>query len=158
MRPTGQLEKSLAALTIAIDQGHRERATALEDSHTGEHFQQVRVDLSGNATAVWGFSDTDVAFALPFLYAPSQRAVPFKLPHFTHGIEFKVTPESFVLLNAQVVGWHETEEGWIVGAKVRFAVCAPNFQAGGAAITFSATAHLTFQGYATYAESEEFDT
>lgn len=178
-RPAGALERSLASLTIAIHQDREERRSALADAYTGEHFQQLHVDLSGLATATWGFSDEDVSFELPFLYAPAQRMVPFEVPHYTFGVEHKVTPSDLVLIDAHVLSWHVTEERWIVGAKVRFAVCAPNFSSApplasvtwepervgarvGAVdltqgVPFNATAHLTFQGYATYAEGEEFD-
>lgn len=154
-RPTGQLEKSLAALTIAMHEGLRERQAAKADAHTGEHVQQIHVPLSGSLAAAWGYSDRDVNFLLPFLYAPSQRQVPFDVPHFTYGVEFVTPPSDLVLVQAHVLSWRKSEESWITGARVRFTACAPNASAH---IPFNAMAHLSFEGYATYAEGEEFDS
>lgn len=184
-RPTGQLEKALSELTIAVKQDADERRLALRDSYTGEHFQQVHLGVSGLATKIWGYADRDVVFELPFLAAPAQRQVPFAVPHFNYGIEHITSPRDLVLINAHVLAWRITEENWIVGARMRIAAQAPNFippapiltlaEIGptglppimGAASTspadldgvpFNITAHLTFQGFATYAEGEEFDS
>lgn len=175
-RPIGQLEKSLASLTIAIKRGADERHAALADGYTGEHVQQIHVDLSGVAASDWGFADKDVNFLMPFVYAPAQRQVPFEVPHFTYGIEFKVPPAGIVAITAHVLSWRQTPEGWITGAKVRFIAMAPGSQpvantvtkpregapiragaTSGGGVSFTATAHLSFEGYATYAEGEEFD-
>jgi hypothetical protein len=181
MRPTGQLEKSLASLTIAIKQGELERNAALADGHMGEHTQQIHVPVSGIATSTWATREQNVNFLMPFLYAPLQRQVPFEVPHFHYGVEFKAPPSDLVLVVAHVLSWTRTEENWIVGAKMQFAAQAPNFvqqvintvtkpephrggvvragetQSSLPGIPFNATVHLSFQGWATYAEGEEFD-
>lgn len=171
MRPTGQLEKSLAALTIGIASDRQQREQALADAHTGEHIQQVQVDLSGQLTSSWGYADKDVAFLMPFLSARSQRQVPFEVPHFSYGVEFVTQPSDLVVITAHVLSWRRSPENWITGARVRFAAVAPNAQpappspslraevrvgTSSGSVSFNATAHLTFEGYATYAEGEEF--
>lgn len=150
-RPQGQLEKSLAALTIGVHQSAQERHRALIDAHAGEYEQQVHVPLAGQAGLGWNFTDKVVNWELPFVYAPTQRRVPFATPHFTHGIEFIEAPNDLVLITAHVVKWSISEEGWYTGATVRFACNGPN-----SPIKYSAIAHLSFQGYASPAEGDEF--
>jgi hypothetical protein len=150
-RPRGQLERSLAALTIGVQNGVSERRKALSDTFTGEYEQQVHVPLSGQASATWGFTDQPVNWELAFLYAPLQRRVPFGTPHFTYGIEITGGQGDLVLIHAHVIGWTITEQRWYVGATVRFAACAPNATD---TIPYSAIAHLSFEGFAAVAETD----
>jgi hypothetical protein len=152
-RPAGQLERSLAALTIGIQHGTAQRKRALKDTVTGEYEQQVHVPLDGSANTGWAFTDAAVQWEMPFLYAPLQRRVPFPAPHFTYGIEMTAGKGELVVIHAHLVGWTITDAQWYVGATVRFAVCAPNALA---ASPFSAVGHLSFEGYATMAETDEF--
>ena len=152
-RPVGQLERSLASLTIGMAQGIAERKRVLKDTVTGEYIQQVRVPINGVATDAVTYADKPVQWEMPFLYAPLQRRVPFETPHFTPGIEIISGQNAFIDIRAQVIQWTITEEEWYVGATVRFAANCP-----GATdlFTFSAIGHLSFQGYATMAETDEF--
>lgn len=153
---TGQLQRALEGMTIGVHQGALFRKRTLADGHTGEYEQQVQVQLGGTAGNEWGFVDSEVTFELPFVYAPLQRRSEFTTPHFTRGIEvLNSAPDPTTLLNidAHVVGWTTTEEGFIVGARVRFSVCAPNATDN---VPYTAIAHLAFQGYASYAEGDEF--
>jgi hypothetical protein len=151
----GQLEQSLSALTIGVVQGKEWRERVLSDTHSGEWHQQVQLQFSGSAGNQWGFVDHDVYFEYPFLYAPSQRLVPFDRPHFSKGFE-NLTPSStnLVHLDAQVVNWITNDSNWIIGATIRLYAVGPNNDV--TAEPFSAIAHLTFQGYAAYAEGEEY--
>jgi|GraSoiStandDraft_43_1057313.scaffolds.fasta_scaffold707472_1 hypothetical protein len=154
-RPTaGQLERSLASLTIGLVQGQQFRQRVLSDTYQGEWDQQVQLEFSGGAGNQWGFVDTDIMFEYPFLYAPTQRLVPFDRPHFNKGFELLTPSTTLVHLDAQVISWNINESNWTVGAKIRLYAVAP-----AADVTpelFRAIAHLTFQGYATYAEGDEF--
>ena len=152
-RPAGQLERSLAALTIGVHQDAAQREKALSDTATGPYQQVVHVELTGSATATWGSVDRDVQWELPFLYAPLQWRVPFPTPHFEPGIEVTAGQGELVVIHAHIVGWTVTEAQWYVGATVRFAVAAPN---AAAATPFAAIGHLTFTGWATMAETDEF--
>lgn len=152
-RPGGQLERSLAALTIGIHQGVVARGRALADTRTGEYEQQVHVPLSGIANNGWGFVDMPVQWELPFLYAPLQRRVPFPTPHFTYGIEMTAGQGELVVIHAHVTAWTITESQWYVGANVRFAASAPNAIAPS---PYLAIGHLSFEGYATLSEGDEF--
>lgn len=154
MRARGQLDRSLAALTIGMHMSARDRHRALMDTKTGEYEQQVHVPLSGVAAAGWGFTDRSINWELPFLYAPLQRRAPWDKPHFTHGIEFVRPPSDLVVITAHVVRWTVSEEGWVCGATARFGVSAPNATAAG--VGYSAIAHLSFQGFASSVEGEEF--
>lgn len=151
--PRGQLERSLAALTIGVHQGARQRRRDLYDTRIGEYEQQVHVPLSGEATADWGYADQAVAWEMPFLYAPLQRRVPFPTPHFTYGIEMTSGQSALVLIAAHVIDWTVTDQQWYVGATVRFAACAP---LATDPQPYAAIAHLSFEGYATSAEIDEF--
>lgn len=153
-RPLGQLERSLAALTIGVAQGRERRARSLADAFTGEWEQQLRLDLSGQAAGGWGWGDRRVTFDIPFLYAPLQRTIPFETPQFTYGVEMTQTTDTLVLVHAHLLKWTINRQGWITGATLRFGVQAP---AATAPMPFSATVHLTFQGFGTTAEQEEDD-
>lgn len=156
-RPGGQLERSLAELTIGVAQGQARRQLALDDSATGEYEQQVRLPFSGHAASGWGFSELTVRFELPFLYAPLQRRVPFETPHYRKGLEIIESKGHPLLLDVVVIGWETSDEGWCTGARVRLAVCAPG-QVPPDLVPYKAVAHLSFQGYATYAEGDEFQS
>src|ERR1700752_4240028 len=103
--PAGQLERSLAALTIGVHAGARQRVKALSDTVTGEYEQQVHQKLSGVASSAWAFSDQVVQWELPFLYAPLQRRVPFPTPHFTYGIEITAGQGEFGGVQRPNVRW-----------------------------------------------------
>lgn len=152
-RPQGQLERSLAALTIGVHQAARTRRRALLDTETGPTRQLVQVPLSGQASSGWGYTSEQVKWEQPFLYAPGQWLVPFATPHFEPGFHVIGSGGQLLLLQAHVIGWKVLDEGWTVGATIQFASCAPN---ASAAVAFSAVAHLTFTGYATPAEGGEF--
>jgi hypothetical protein len=150
-RPGGQLDRSLDALTSGLIRGKAARESQLAHTEAREIEQQVRVPLSGKAGSEWGSIDKKVGLALPFIWAPDQRGVPFKTPHFSYGIELGVGSNVLVVVHAQVVNWTKNDSSWIIGAKMRFAAIAPG--SGVTPVSFSAMAHLTFQGWA--AESEE---
>lgn len=150
----GQLERSLAALTIGVVQGQQHRERVLRDTHTGEWDQQVQLEFSGSAGNQWGYADTEIMFEYPFLYAPAQRLVPFDRPHFNKGFEMLTPSTNLVHLDAQIISWNTNDTGWIVGCKVRLYAVAPANDVS--AESFNAIAHLTFQGYAAYAEGEEY--
>lgn len=156
-RPMGQLERSLAALTIGVHQGTQQRRKALADTYAGDYEQQVHVPLSGTAALAWSFSDHDVQWEMPFLYAPVQHRVTFPTPHFNPGIELTGPRGDLVVIHAHVLGWTVTESQWFVGATIRFAVSAPAVLST-ATVPFSAVAHLSFRGYAAMAETDEFAT
>jgi hypothetical protein len=151
--PRGGLARSLAALSIAPEVERADRASALSDTATGEYEQQVHVPLSGVAAPTPAFIDAPVAWELPFLYAPLQRRVPFPTPHFTCGIEHTAGTGQLVLIHAHVIAWTVTESQWYVGATVRFDVSAPLAIANS---PYAAIAHLSFSGFGTLAEAEEF--
>ena len=155
-RPMGQLERSLAALTIGVAQGERQRRLALADTHTGEYMQQVHVPLSGVATGGWGSIDVPVTWELPFLYAPLQRRVPFPTPHFHANFEVTAGQGALLLMHAQLIAWNVTDADWYVGATIRFAIAAPGGQNPNPQIAYSAIAHCSFQGFATLPEGDEF--
>lgn len=150
----GQLERSLSALTIGVVQGQKFRERGLSDTYTGEWDQQVQVEFTGTAGSQWGWTDTDITFEYPFLYAPAQRLVPFDRPHFSKGFELLGASITLVHLDAQIVAWNINDNNWTIGATVRLYVVAP--LADVEPLAFSAIAHLTFQGYAAYAEGAEF--
>jgi hypothetical protein len=156
--PHGQLERSLAALTIGVHQAAEQRRRTLADTITGEYEQQVHVPLAGEAAAGWAFVDSAVRWEMPFLYAPLQRRVPFPAPHFGYGIEHVSGQSALVVIHAAVAGWTITDEQWYVGATVRFAVHAPAADPASPGTPYAAVAHLSFQGYATMAETDEFAT
>jgi hypothetical protein len=150
----GQLERSLSALTIGFAQGQKLRADILTDTHSGEWHQQVQLQFSGSAGNQWGYVDHNIYFEYPFLYAPSQRLVPFDRPHFSKGFENLTPGTSLVHLDAQVIEWTTNDSNWIIGATIRLYAVAPANDV--TAEPFSAIAHLTFQGYAAYAEGDEY--
>lgn len=149
-RATGQLERSLAALTIGLRKGMDARARS-NAMASGEYTQQLRVPLSGQVGSAWIHQERAVTWQLPFLYAPQQRNVPFLTPQFHASFEFVAPAKELVVLQAHINGWTQGPNGWIVGAVVRFAVQAPN-AATDVMVDFSVSAHLTFQGYAAYPE------
>lgn len=151
-RSGGQLERSLAALTIGHSQDQKARKDQLSYSSAREVEQQVRVPISGTAGNGWGLVDVPVGFKFPFLYAPIQRPVPYGTPHFSYGVEMGTGTNTLIVVHAQILTWNTTDSGWIIGATVRLQASAPQVTVD-ANVNFSATAHLRFQGYA--AESEE---
>lgn len=155
-RPQAQLDRVLAALTIGVHQSVKHRRLALEDTRTGPKHQLVQVPISGQAGNGWGYATPDhrVSWELPFLYAPGQWLVPFSTPHFQASFAQISGLSDLILFHAHVIGWRQTEEGWFVGATVRFASCAPN---AASTVPWSGMAHLTFSGYAALAEVGEFD-
>lgn len=157
-RPVGSMERSLAAVTIGMARDQKSRRLALADTHQGEWEQQIHLPISGQATNVVAHVDCDVSWELPFLYAPQQRQVPFEVPHFTKGFEQTVQTAALIRYDAYVTQWAKNDQGWITGAVVRIIVDAPNVPAVGPAIPYQATAHLSFEGYATMPEGDEFLT
>jgi len=143
------LDDSLHALTIGVHQSRIDRANALSDTRTTEYEQQVHVPLSGAANTGWASVDKKVNWEIPYLYAPVQRRVPFKVPHFTYGVEFENAPAALVIIHVAVLRWTRTEQDWIVGATIRCAVLAPEATAP---VPYSAVAHLSFQGWGSAAE------
>ncbi len=154
-RPGGQLERSLTALTIGVAIDAKDRARALDANRTGEYEQQIHQPMAGNAAAAHGFVDATVYWEMPFLYAPAQRRVPFETPHFVFGVEHLQSTGVLVLVDAHVIGWVVSPEGWYTGAKVRLSAVAPTLGSG-ALEPFSAIVHMSFQGYASFAEGAEF--
>jgi hypothetical protein len=155
-RPTGQLERSLAAVTIGAMTDWRAREQSLEDTAKGEYLQQVQVQLAGVAAAAWGFATVDINWEIPFLYAPAQRRVPFKVPHFHSGFELGTgTSDVGYLFSAHVVKWLQSKEQWYVGATVQLGACAPNSIKDE---PYAAVAHLSFSGWGTPAQGDEFAT
>lgn len=155
-RPQGSLERGLVAMTIGVQQDRDFRKRMLEDSQQGEFEQQVQLQFSGTAGNDWGFVDTPVMFEYPFLAAKAQRLVPFDTPHFTKGFELTNASDTLVHIDAQIVKWNINESGWIIGATVRLYATAPSMAA--APQPFQGIAHLRFQGYATYAEGDEYQS
>jgi hypothetical protein len=155
--PRGQLERSLAALTIGVHQSVQRRRRALYDARTGDYEQQVHVPLSGQAALAWAYVDRPVQWEMPFLYAPLQHRVSFTTPHFNYGIEHTSGQDALVIINASVADWTVTDQQWYVGATIRFAVHAPAADPT-ATMPYAAVAHLSFRGYATMAETGEFAT
>lgn len=151
-RPQGQLDRTLDALTIGIAQDKAKRKKQLGYSAGVEMEQQVRVPLSGKAGNGWGFTDTEVNWPYPFIWAPGQRGVTYATPHFSYGIVHGQQTKRLILIHAQVIRWNINDASWVVGATVRFASSAPE-AAVEELIDFSAMAHLTFQGMG--AETEE---
>lgn len=151
-RPIGQIDRTLDALTIGVVKDKEARDRQLSYSAGTEMEQQVRVPLSGKVANGWGFVDDDVAWSLPFIWAPGQRNANFKTPHFNYGIVLEVQTEELIVIHAQVVRWVINDSSWVVGATVRFASSAPQL-AEGEELDYAATAHLTFQGLG--AETEE---
>jgi hypothetical protein len=146
-RPAGQLDRALQALTLDIHADSARRRHMLSDGYSGEFEQQFQVNISGTAGNVWGFVDQAFSFEFPFLWAPLQRRSDFKTPHFRCGIELTNPTPTLVLLHAHVIGWTQSPETWIIGANVRFAVCAPSVTT--TAVAYNAIAHLAFEGYAS---------
>jgi hypothetical protein len=153
MRPGGQLDRALAALTIGPILSEKHRRQALRDTHTSAKHQLIQLPVTGQAGTGWGFSRQKVKWEQPFLYAPGQWLVPFQTPHFHANFDVLGSGGQSLLLDAKVVGWKVLEEGWTVGATIEIGACAPNATA---AVSFSAVAHLTFTGYAAAAEAGEF--
>jgi hypothetical protein len=153
-RSTGQLERSLAAITIATATDLRARDKSLQDTAKGAYLQQIQVQLAGVAVGAWGFATVDVHWEIPLLYAPLQSRVPFKVPHFHFGFELSTgTKDVNYLFSAHIVKWLQSKEQWYIGATVQLGACAPN------AIKeqpYAAVAHLSFSGYGTPAQGDEF--
>lgn len=151
-RPQGQLDRSLAALTVGVLQGKIERDDQLHHSAGREVTQQVRVPLSGAAGNGYGSAEKKVGWQFPLLWAPRQRKASFKTPHFSYGIELGTGSNTLIVIHAQVVKWTINDSRWVIGANMRFIVSAPMLSSE-ATVNFSAVAHLSFQGWG--AESEE---
>lgn len=154
-RPTGQLEKSLAALTIGVHQARERRRSALTDTELGEWENQVHVPITGQAGNQLGYTDAPVQFSVVYTYAPTQRPVDFggPQPHFTHGIEFTSPTPTAVLIFPHIIAWKLSESNWCIGATVRFGVIAP---LATELVPFAAMAHLSFEGWGAIPEGEEF--
>lgn len=152
-RPTPRiLDRSLDFLAGDVHIASEARSRALGLVAAQEIEQQIRVPLSGEAGSGWGFADRWVGFEWPFIYAPASRGPnPFSKPHFNYGIEHLSGQSVLVIIHASVIRWKTTSNGLTVGAQIRYAASAPTFE--GTAVTYSAVAHLTFQGWA--AETEE---
>lgn len=149
-RATGQLDRVLSGLTVGLLTDQRDRHIQLAHSAGEEVEQQVRVLVQGEVGGGWNHTDRDVYWTLPFIWAPAQREVPYRTPHFSYGVEMRSGTEQLVIVDAHVLSWLTNNSSLVEGARIRFAASAPNTTA---AFKFSAVAHLTFQGYA--AETEE---
>lgn len=150
-KPFNALERSLKALTIGAQMSGQRRATGSQSEVAGEYEQQVHIPLSGSAALKPMFGDTDVTWRVPFLWAPQQRLVPFTVPHFTYGVEFTEVPTDIVVIHPAVVGWKKDVRNWFTGAFIRAAIWAPGVDEQ-TTVDFSATLHMTFQGYAAQPE------
>lgn len=148
-RPQGQLERSLVTLALGTHRDLQDRHNALVSTKQGEYTQQVQVQLSGQATVLWGYGDIPVSWEHPFVYSPLQRDPPFETPHVTSHIEFAGTLSDLVLAHAHVINWLQSDQGWYIGAVVRVAVLAPN-----APVAYKGVLHMNFQGYAFPTDEE----
>lgn len=155
-RPTGQLERSLEAISLDLHDRARLRHRGISDIRTGEYEQQVQVEVTGAATPTWVYADQAVGWEIPFLDAPGQRRSEVTRPHFTPGFELISSGGTLILLTAHVLGWITTDEGWWIGAQVQFAAQAPLIAPAANPVPYSAMAHLTFRGYGAPAEGDEF--
>lgn len=153
-KSVGGLERALVGMTIGVEQHRQKRHKQLHYTAGREMEQQMRVPLSGTVGNGWGFIDRGVGFLLPFIWLPAQRPVPFKTPHFSFGIEHEAGINVLVLIHAAVIHWNIDKSSRVRGAKIRYASSAPML-AEGETKNFSATAHLTFQGWACETEEGE---
>lgn len=154
-RPIGQLDKSLAALTIGYRQALIRGRRALSDGALTEWEQQVQLPLRGKAGTSAAYVDKKIGFDVAFVRAPHQRMADWggPQPHFSYGVEFATPPpKEAVFITASVAGWKVNEFNWCVGATMRFQVFAPSVTAQ---VPYSAAVHLVFQGFGGFAEGEE---
>jgi hypothetical protein len=153
-RPIGQLEKSLAALTIGVRLGERQRERATSDGVLTEWEQQIQLPLRGKAGSAAAHVDKMIGFDVAFVRAPQQRLTDWggPQPHFSYGIEFTSVHKDAIFITASVVGWKINDFNWCVGARMRFQVFAPSVTKQ---VPYSAVAHLVFQGFGGFAEGEE---
>lgn len=140
----GQLERALASITIGVEESRAERDRQVAHSGGHEMEQQIRVPIAGKAGNGWGFAEVQVSFLYPFLWMPLQRGAPFDTPHFSYGIDHKGNPG--LVVNAAVLQWGTDDSNHVVGATIQIGVSAPML-AEAEEQSFSAVAHLTFQGY-----------
>lgn len=153
-RPTGQLDRTLDALTVGLVRGTKARDKQLAYAAGVEMEQQVRVPLSGEAGNGWGFVDRDVNWPYPFIWAPGQRGATYATPHFSYGVVHGQQTQQLIVIHAQVVKWNINDSSWVLGATVRFAASAPQLE-GEELVSYSAMAHLTFQGMGAETEEDE---
>jgi hypothetical protein len=153
-RPTGQLERAIADLTIGVHREKDERHRKLHAIGGKEMTQQFRVPLAGTAGNGWGFVDGPIGFKLPFLWLPAQRGAPFKTPHFSFGWEQTSGTNELVLVHAHVIKWNIDSSSRVVGARVRYSTSAP-MVAEAQVVNYSGIVHLTFQGWAGETEEGE---
>lgn len=159
-RAVGGLDKALAEIAIQTHRDAHVRHLLKDDSHTGEYMQQVQFPFYGHTVNQgWVFSDKEVTWELPFLWAPAQRQVPFEKPHFWYGVEHTLKPQTIVVVTVSVIEWGVTPENWLVGCVVRCAAQAPavDISHGDVVTNFATNIHLTFQGYGTNTEGDDFD-
>lgn len=149
-RATGQVERVLDGLTVGLLTDKAARDRQLEHSAGREIEQQVRCLIQGELGNAWSHVDREVFWPYPFIWAPAQRGVPYKTPHFSYGIEMRTGTQALVVVHAHILKWVVNDSSLVEGATIRFAASAPTSTSAHA---FSAVAHLTFQGYA--AETEE---
>lgn len=146
-RPQGQLERTMVDITIGTIKSMRTRERNLAATRAGEWDQQVEFPISGLAGNEWGSVDVPVTWEHPFIYAPTQRSVPFPNPHVADHVEWQALQGgALVISSLHIIAWNVNDYGWWIGATVRVAVCAPNATA---AVAYQGVVHLTFEGYAS---------
>lgn len=118
---------------------HRGRRRELERLQEIE--QQIQLAISGTATAVIAWQETTIELDVGFVNAKYQRYSNLLRPHFNYGV---VSGDAIVVA-ARVVTFTDIEGRGLVldGVTVAVGVFAPQ----PAAVPYTATVDLTFQGY-----------
>lgn len=149
-RPGGQLQRSLAALTIGVVRGVDDRENQLAPLRSGNIMQACQVDLKGRVSEKPIRGELDIHWRAPFIPDAAQNSSGLETPHFAPGVELLSTVP--VIIYPQLTGWHRDTEGSFTGAKVGITAWIPGSKKKQ---EFSAMLHCIFVGYGAPTEDDE---
>lgn len=153
-RPQGQaLHRSLAQLTVGVVRAQQDAQDAMASSQMDEMLQQLQMPIAGYVKDKPISVRTDVYWPHPFVFAPAQRDSDFERPTFSMGVE--LLADIPVILTGAIVGWHDSVEGYTIGAAIRVTAYIPDARKKQ---RFNAIFHLTFQGYGAPTDDNTSDT
>lgn len=118
----------------------------------GEIEQQFQFTVSGSGGSIAAASSVDLEFDVEFVNARYQRYSNLSRPQILTGIS--LDSEVDVFFSVAVTAWTIDDRDVITGATVRVSVVSPGTEA---AVPFTGTVHICFQGYGSVSEPSPGD-
>lgn len=155
--PQQALQRSLRSLTIGTVETIAAAEAAVAEDRLQEQNQQFQIPIAGLARQGITWVKKQIAFAVVFVPAPSQRKNSSLVnPLFTYGVEIvrgNPADDPEPVLVSCVVEYITDDKSNITGCWLNVGLHSPTPDA----VNFNGLVHLNFQGYGAIADYESDD-